>query len=108
MGLHLEDIRRPNPKRSTQLTFPVQMLPDGIPLRTSRNDTLFFISEADVTMQQVTLCFCGTISFLLAMSSYVDAQQVVYISDANTNAVQKVSVTLLCVSTVFSTPRNRY
>jgi hypothetical protein len=67
-------------------------------------DIVFFVSEADVTMRQITLCFCATITVLLALSSFVDAQQVVLVSDADINAVQKVSATL--VFTLLNVPYN--
>jgi hypothetical protein len=52
----------------------------------------FFVAEAEVKMQQITLCFCATLGVLLAISSFVNAQEVVYISDADINPVETVSL----------------
>jgi hypothetical protein len=75
-----------------------------IPVRINQRSAVSFVSEADVTMWLITFCFCATVSVILALSSYVDAQQVLLVPDADINAFQKVSATL--VFTLLNTPYN--
>jgi hypothetical protein len=44
-------------------------------------------------MQQITLCFCAALGVLLAISCFVDAQEVVLISDADITPPATVSFT---------------
>jgi hypothetical protein len=51
-------------------------------------------------MQHIALCFCATLGVLLTISSFVDAQEIVYVSDADINPVETVSLAQAFIQTV--------
>jgi hypothetical protein len=51
-------------------------------------------------MQQMTLRFCAALGVLLAISSFVETQEVVFISDDDINPVEAVSLTTAFAQTL--------
>lgn len=57
----------------------------------------FFVAEGEATMQQDTLWFCAALSVVLIVTSFVDGQEVILLSDTDISPLGQVREPLIFI-----------